>query len=380
MSLDGIIITGPNKGKHKDEVDGKKDGDVEESVDNPGDDDGDAIDQDMKKKVKEEKDDDPDYKNKDGKVDADLDKDGDGDHDKDDHEAEVKEGKINPTPPEKANIPGPDGKIHSGKETEANAKQRPPEEKGRNLPKDKGGDPENPPSWGEETEEDENALEEEFKSKAQVIFETAVNEKVSNIREELEEDYKALLDESLQTVNERVEEYLDYAVQTWIAENSLEIKYSLRTEIAENFIRGLRGLFEESYIDIPEEQIDVVDELTEVSESYKDQIAELTDALAEANSTVLNLTKTAVINEMAEDLTQTQAIKLHSLAEHVEADSVEEFEHKLAQLKEANFIDVQSNSYTSLTEEVIYDDGSVVEEDGNSAMSMYTNFLGKTVR
>ncbi|MCG7944940.1 MAG: hypothetical protein N0C84_01190 [Candidatus Thiodiazotropha taylori] len=325
--------------------------------------------------------------------------------------------------------PGVDGSVSSGKEAEANKKQRPDVEKGNNAPKDKGGDPENPPSWGEakdedgdglpdekepdidgdgdhdeddhkvkdtdkekdvkeacgkkgvkEAEEDEvEGLDEDFKEKAQIIFETAVNEKVHTIREELEEDYKALLEQSLSEINEKVEEYLDYAVQEWISENQLEIKYSLRTEISENFIRGLRGLFEESYIDIPEEEVSVVDELTEELESYKEQLQIAEEAVVEANQTILEHSKMDIINQLSKDLTQTQAMRLEEMASHVEADDVEEFGYKVQKLKEANFLDVESPTYSSLTEEVIYDDGSdeVVAE---GAMGVYTNFLSRSKR
>ena len=432
--------------KLKEESEDEDEDDVEEackskkeSIDNPGDDDGDAIDQDMKKKgVKE--DDDGDEDDDDGDEDEDDDDDDEleekklkftkgqkrGAFTKADNAAKnaavslagpngskykvkkniqgkwVKEETGDELLPEEAELAeeiwmetfGADGKEHSGKEPEVNKKQRPDVEKGNNEPKTKRQMDDVAGKGGSTTplnqnhgmqdqnsklKESDEALEEEFKEKAQLIFETAVNEKVSGIREELEEDYKALLEQSLEQMNERIEEYMDYAVSEWIAENNLEIKYSLRTEIAENFIKGLKGLFEESYIDIPDEEISIVDELTEEVESYKDQLVEAVEKIEQQDQIILENTKNSIILELTEDLTQTQSVKLEELAEHVEAADVEEFKHKLTSLKEAHFVDIESSSYSSLTEEVMYsgDEEEVLTE---GSMGAYAHFLSKTVR
>ena len=226
----------------------------------------------------------------------------------------------------------------------------------------------------------EEDLDEEFKSKAAVIFEAAVGEKVSMIREELQEEYETKLSEEVESMNERISEYVDYAVQEWIKENALEIKYSLRTEIAENFIHGLKGLFEESYIDIPEEDVSVVDELTESVESYKEQLEESTNELETLKQEILEMQRSKIVEEVSEGLTQTQALRLERLAENVEASDVEEFKFKVEELKEGYF-DPETNQALigSLTEEVFDNTTSVIDDD-NGSISQYARFLSKTVQ
>ena len=229
----------------------------------------------------------------------------------------------------------------------------------------------------EEVEESFDELDEDFKEKASIIFETAVNEKVNNIREEIEAEYETKLQEETAAMNEQVSEYIDYAVQEWLKENALEIKYSLRTEIAENFITGLKGLFEESYIEIPDDEVSVVDELTEAVESYKEQLEEQQQSLEEANAEILNFKRQAILESVSEDLTQTQAIKLEKLSENVEAGDIEEFEYKLAQLKESFFSEEYDGTFT-LDEEIVEPAGEYVVEGATNVIDHYASFLSKT--
>ena len=228
-----------------------------------------------------------------------------------------------------------------------------------------------------EEEDEEDMMNEEFKQRASVIFETAVNEKASMIREELEADYEIKLAEKTAELNEKVSEYVDYAVQEWMQENALEIRYSLRSEIAENFIRGLKGLFEESYIEIPEEEVSVVDELTEAVESYKEQIEEQTNELSDLRMEILSIRKQEIVDEIAEDLTETQKIRLEKLSESVEAEDIDEFRFKMEELKEGYFDPTSEQPLLgSLTEEVY---GGVVIEEDDTSVSQYAKFLSKTV-
>ena len=231
----------------------------------------------------------------------------------------------------------------------------------------------------EEEGDEEEGLEEDFKEKATIIFETAVNHKAQMIREQIEAEYKTKLSEEVEQMNAKISEFVDYAVQEWLKENQLEIKYSLRTEIAENFIKGLKNLFTESYIEIPEDDVSVVDELTEAVESYKEQIEEQSIALEEAQQELLSLKRASIVDELAEDLTETQKIRLEKLSESVEASDIDEFRYKVDQLKESFFSgeSEQNPLLGSLSEEVF--GGTRSLEEDTSVVSQYAKFLSKTV-
>lgn len=225
--------------------------------------------------------------------------------------------------------------------------------------------------------EEADDLEEDFKEKATIIFETAVNEKARLIREQVEAEYVTKLQEEKARMDERIAEFVDVAVQEWLKENKLEIKYSLRTEIAENFIGGLKKLFAENYIEIPEEDVSVVDELTEAVESYKEQLEEQTQALEEAQALVLEFKRQEIVNDIAEDLTETQKIRLEKLSESVEAGDIDEFRYKVEQLKESFFSGSEQPLLGHLTEEVF--GGQNKSQDEDSPVSQYASYLSKTV-
>ena len=148
-----------------------------------------------------------------------------------------------------------------------------------------------------------------------VTFEPAVNAKVSEIEEKLEAENA----DRIKELEEKFSKYTDYATEEWLKENALEIKYSLRTEIAENFIKDLKGLFEKNYIDIPEDDIKVVDELTEAVEGYKDQMSEKDELVEKLQEKVLAFERADITTEVSEGLTETQKIRLEKLGESVEA-------------------------------------------------------------
>ena len=225
---------------------------------------------------------------------------------------------------------------------------------------------------------EEALIDEDFKAKAEVIFEAAVGEKVNIIKEEMKLQYDAYLQEEINDLNEKVTQFVEEAVEEWLKENALEVRYSLRTEVAENFITGLKGLFEESYIEIPEEEYSVVDELTESVEDQKEQIDSLTEELKEAKMFILEAKKQDVLKTLSEDLTQTQAVRLEKLAEGLEAKDVKEFEEKVAQLKEGYFDPSSEQPLMSLTEEVFTGTEELIE-DNDSSVSQYAKFLSKTV-
>ena len=286
-------------------------------------------------------------------------------------------------------------KLEAAPSSAENEDKRPKEEKGKNEPQTKGGNPgegphdqskdpnetatkANPKGPVKEDMDDlTEELEDDFKEKAAVIFETAVNEKAGIIREEIEAEYAQKLEEKVDEINERVNEYVDYVVNEWLEENQLEIKYSLRTEIAENFIREMKTVFESNFIDIPEEEVSVVDELTEAVESYKEQIEEQSSELEAAKKELLEIKRKEIVESIGDDLPQTQKIRLEKLSENVEAEDIEEFRYKVEQLKEGYFDESSEQPLlSSLSEEVF--GGTVIEED-DSSVSQYAKFLSKTV-
>jgi len=231
--------------------------------------------------------------------------------------------------------------------------------------------------------EEETDLEEDFKQKAAVVFETAVNEKVLTIREEIEAEFEDKLAQEKEALEEKFSEYVDYATQEWLKENALEIKYSLRTEVAENFIRGLKGLFEENYIEIPEDDISVVDELTEAVEGYKERIGEQEEMLEGLQKEVLSFKKDSIVEEISDGLTETQKIRLEKLSESVEAEEIGEFKEKLETLKEAYFEspETAAKALSTYGDEVYSMNENAEEllnEDG-SPISQYAKYLSKTV-
>jgi len=147
---------------------------------------------------------------------------------------------------------------------------------------------------------------------------------------------------------------------------------------AENFISGLKGLFEESYIEIPEEEVSVVDELTETVETFKEQIEDQETQLTEMRAEILSFRRQEIVDEISEDLTETQKIRLEKLSESVEAEDIDEFRFKVEELKEGYFDPTSEQPFLgSLTEEIY--GGVAIEEDDDSSVSQYAKFLSKTV-
>jgi len=238
------------------------------------------------------------------------------------------------------------------------------------------------PEETEQSNDIESELDEDFKRKAAVVFETAVNEKVEQYKETLREESEKSISEEKEALNAKVQEYVDYAVKEWLKENELEIKYSLRTEVAENFITGMRNLFAENYIDIPEDDISVVDEITEQIDSFKEQAEEYSTLNEKLQKEVLELKKNSIVETVAEGLTETQKIKLEKLSGSVEAEDTIEFQTKLEDLKQVYFNEGEESKKLlgSLSEEVIGTDEVIAEESDDSSVNAYAQFLTKTIK
>jgi len=196
-------------------------------------------------------------------------------------------------------------------------------------------------------EEDVNALlggeelSEEFREKAKTIFEAALSSKVREIQETLETQYAEKLAEEAQSLKgelqERVDSYLEYVAQEWMTENQLAIEHGLKTEMTESFLSGMKGLFEEHYVTIPEDKYDVLESMVEKLDDMETKLNEQIDKNISLNQRLAESVADGILDSVSEGLASTQKEKLASLAESVEFESEEEYREKLETLKESYF-------------------------------------------
>ena len=196
-------------------------------------------------------------------------------------------------------------------------------------------------------EEDVNALlggeelSEEFKEKAKTIFEAAINAKVASIKEGIEAEYAAKLAEEVEAAKEslaeRVDSYLEYVSDEWFEENALAIEAGLKTEMTESFLEGMKGLFEEHYVSIPEEKYDVLESMVEKLDDMETKLNEQIEKNIALNGRLSESVADGILDEVSEGLASTQKEKLASLSESVEFESEESYREKLETLKESYF-------------------------------------------
>ena len=227
-------------------------------------------------------------------------------------------------------------------------------------------------------EDDVNALlggeelSEEFREKAKLVFETALNSKVSEVKEALEAKYQETLEEKIAeektALSERVDSYLEYVADEWFTENTLAVEQGLKTELTESFLSGMKGLFEEHYVSIPEDKYDVlesmVNKLDDMEEKLNEQIDKnvgLTKRLAESKSD-------GILSDVSEGLAVTQKDKLASLAESVEFESESDYREKLVTLRNSYFPTRQVASTPS-------DDSEMLSEESNASAAKSTGTM-----
>ncbi len=196
-------------------------------------------------------------------------------------------------------------------------------------------------------EEDVNALlggeelSEEFREKAKVIFEAALNSKTKEIQEALEVQYSERLAEEKEglkgILTERVDAYLEYVAEEWMTENELAVDHGLKTEMTESFLSGMKGLFEEHYVTIPEDKYDVLESMVEKLDEMETKLNEQIDKNIDLNKRLAESTADSILDQISEGLAATQKEKLASLAESVEFESETEYREKLETLRESYF-------------------------------------------
>lgn len=225
--------------------------------------------------------------------------------------------------------------------------------------------------------ESEATLSEDFKAKTAVIFEAAVKSKIASEINRLEEEYAQQLDEEVATTKadlvEKVDSYLNYVVETWMEDNKLAIQSGLRAEIAEGFMGKLKDLFVESYVEVPESKVDLVDELANANDELEEQINQVTANAMKLAEELESYKRAAVIHEAAKDLAETQVEKLTSLAESIDFESEKAFAAKVATLKESYF--AKKTTTDSLIEET---EEEFETQEISGMMEQYVAALRKT--
>ena len=227
----------------------------------------------------------------------------------------------------------------------------------------------------------EGDLSEEFKSKAATIFESAVKSKVRDEVSRMQDIYDQELVENTEAVKseltDKIDSYLNYVVEEWMKENELAIERGLKGEIAEDFIAGLKQLFEDHYVDVPDEKYDVLEAQSEKIAELEEKVNSVLDesvALKEQNS---NLTRQIVISESVSDLTETEIEKFKSVTEDVEFDNEDSFRAKLDTLKESYFPRVRQESTETIDN---VETGPAQDIDVSDSMAVYMSAISRNVK
>jgi hypothetical protein len=233
-------------------------------------------------------------------------------------------------------------------------------------------------------EEDVNALlggeelSEEFKEKAKVIFEAAINAKITEIKNSLEEQHAAALAEEVEEVKEelaeRVDSYLEYVADEWFNENALVVEQALKAEMTESFLHGLKGLFEDHYVSIPEDKYDVLESMVEKLDDMETKLNEQIEKNISLNKRLAESVADGILDQVSEGLAQTQKEKLASLAESVEFESEETYREKLETLKESYFASKPASP--SAKTETLSEGVDSSPEFVSDSMSAYLRTLG----
>ena len=227
-------------------------------------------------------------------------------------------------------------------------------------------------------------LSEEFKDKAATIFETAVKTRIKEQVKILEAQYEEKLSAEKETVKEamveKVDSYLNYVVEEWMKENELAVERGIRTEIAEDFITGLKDLFKQHYIDVPEEKYNVLDDLTNQNKQLEDKLNEQIEKNVELSKKVSDADRATIVAEISDDLADTEKEKFTSMAENVEYDSADKFREKLETIKESYFPKKKIEESSSKDDVDSVAANAPATEGNTDAMAAYTAAITKNIK
>jgi len=238
-------------------------------------------------------------------------------------------------------------------------------------------------------EEDVNALlageelSEEFQAKAKTIFEAAINSKVAAVKEELEADHiKAIKEETAELhgeITERVDSYLEYVADEWMQENKLAVDQGIKAELSESFMTGLKGLFEEHYVSIPEDKYDVLESMVNKLDDMESKLNEQIERNVALNKRLAESTSDGILSEVSDGLAVTQKEKLASLAESVEFESESDYREKLVTLRESYFPSKVAASAQRDNSENISEESSPAN-DVSGSMANYLSTMQRVIK
>ena len=234
-------------------------------------------------------------------------------------------------------------------------------------------------------EEDVNALlsgedlSEEFKEKAKTIFEASINAKITDIENQLNEQYEKALNEQVEEIKveltERTDAYLEYVADEWLKENALAVENGIKTEMTESFMAGMKNLFEEHYVTLPDDKYDVLENMVDKLDEMETKLNEQIERNVALNQKLGESTAQTIFNNVAEGLATSQKEKFQSLAESVEFESEESYRGKIETLKESYFGQKKTTSTASAPQELKEEAAHV--EPATGAMAAYLDALGR---
>ena len=228
-------------------------------------------------------------------------------------------------------------------------------------------------------------LSEDFKNKALTIFEAAVNAQIEEVTAELEESYNQKLDEAVEAVvdelSEKVDDYLNYVADEWMKENKVEVESGLRAEMVDSFLSGLKNLFTEHYVDLPEEDESVVESLLNKVEELESRLNEEVETNIDIKKQLDEVNADIIIAEAAEDLTESQKEKFFSLIKAVSFDSIDTLTEKVSTIKESYFSAVKTGNAEQLIEELDFEQPAKSPTSGlEPNMAQYVSTLSRTLK
>jgi len=238
---------------------------------------------------------------------------------------------------------------------------------------------------------DQEDLSEDFKAKASTLFEAAVQNRVilevARLEEEFETQLEEKITESVDELHQQVEQYMDYVVEQWMQENEVAIESNFRVQATESFIDGLKNLFAESYVEVPEEKVDLIDELQSAVAELEESLESVQAENLKLNAMISEASVEAAFEEVSEDLVETQVEKLRSLAEGIEYANAEEYAEKLKIIKEQYFTESkqENEGHTGLIDEEVSVGSNDESEEGEPTvipeeMKHYFQAISRTHR
>jgi hypothetical protein len=228
-------------------------------------------------------------------------------------------------------------------------------------------------------------LTEDFKEKASVIFETAVNSRVESIKAELEEEFDSQLNEAVKVavedLVENVDSYLNYVAEKWLEDNILQVESTVRTDLTNSFMTGLKELFTEHYVDIPEDKVDVVSELADKVAKLEERLNEEVETNVKLNKQISEATVKNIVAEETENLADTQKAKIQSLSEGISYNDVDDFRSKLKIIVESYINSPKSGNSEKLTTDAV----ELTEEKSTSVstdplVAHFARYVGNSIK